>query len=147
MYSFRKYTFQHHSSKALIILLMPIFLLQKQYLYSKQQCESCVRDSLALFLVFVRRKVTINEKISFKEYVSEIRLPDCSKLSANWKNGNDVTIFISAVIVNFLDVFCFSGQVQLLVQVSCQYHHWFLSYGNFLFKGLTRNLEIANTSV
>ena len=34
----------------------------------------------------------INENISFTDYPSEIRLPDCSKLALNTKNDNDVTI-------------------------------------------------------
>ena len=32
-------------------------------------------------------------------------------------------------------------------QVSCQYHLWFRSYENFFLWGLTRNLEIGNTTV
>ena len=54
--SFRKYTF---NTKVLLILLN--FFLQKisvfwskQHLCSKQWCESCVRDFLVLFSVFVR---------------------------------------------------------------------------------------------
>ena len=50
------------STKPLLILLMPAFFFflenisifwQKQYLYSKQQCESCFGDFLVLFSVFV----------------------------------------------------------------------------------------------
>ena len=65
----------------------------KQYLYSKQWCESCVKYFLVLCSVFVRQKVTINENLSFTDYVSGNRLRDCSKLAVNWKNDNDVTIF------------------------------------------------------
>ena len=36
---------------------------------------------------------------------------------------------------NFFDII-FSCQVKLLVQVSCQYYHWFWSYDNFLFQGI-----------
>ena len=43
--------------------------------------------------------------------------------------------------------FCFSCHVKLLVQVSCQYHHWFWSYDSSLFKGLTINLEIRITPI
>ena len=39
---------------------------------------------------------------------------------------------------NFLMLFCFSCQLQLLVQVFCQYHCQFWSYKNFLL--LTRSL-------
>ena len=34
-----------------------------------------------------------------------------------------------------------------MVQVSCQYHHWFWSYNTLLLQGLTRNLEIGNSPV
>ena len=135
--SFRKYTFQYQSP--LNFADVSIFLQKlnvfwpKQYLYSKQQCESCVRDFLVLFSVFVRQKVTITENITFADSVSGIRPPDCSKLAKNPKNDNDVTIFRHDVIVElFLTLFCFSCQVQLLVQVSCQYRHWFWSYDNLL---------------
>ena len=65
----------------------------KKYLYSKRCCESCVRDFLVLFSVFVREKVPITEKITFADSVSGIRPPDCSKLAKNPKNDNDVIIF------------------------------------------------------
>ena len=44
----------------------------------------------------------------------------------------------------FLTLFRFACKVYLLVQVSCQYHHWFLT---IFYKGLTINLEIGNTPV
>ena len=50
--SFRKYAFQYQG--ILIFAYISIIFWQKQYLYSKQQCESCVRDFLVLFSVFVR---------------------------------------------------------------------------------------------
>ena len=126
--SFRKYTFQclgplNFADVRIFLQKISIFC-PKKYHYSKQQCESCVRDFLVLFSVFVRQKVTITENITFADSVSGIRPPDCSKLAKNPKNDNDVTIFRHDVIVNFfLTLFCFSCQVQLLVQVSCQYHH------------------------
>ena len=57
--------------------------------------------------------MTINENISFTDYASRICLPDCSKLTVNWKNGNDVTIFEHGVIIKFFDValFLFSSLV------------------------------------
>ena len=64
----------------------------KLYFYSNQQCENCVRDFLVLFSVFVRQ-FTINENVSFTYYASRIWFLDYSKLPANWKNGNYVTIF------------------------------------------------------
>ena len=36
---------------------------------------------------------TINENISFVDYASGIRLPDCSELAINQKNDNDVITF------------------------------------------------------
>ena len=48
----------------------------------------------------------------------------------------------------YLTLFCFYCQFYLLVQVSCQYHHWFWSYDNFfLYKGLNRNPKIGNTHI
>ena len=80
----------------------------KKTIYS----ESCVRDFLVLFSVFVRKKVTITENITFADSVSGIRPPDCSKLAKNPKNNNNVTIFRSDINVNpFLTLFCFSCQV------------------------------------
>ena len=46
-----------------------------------------------MFSVFVRQKVTITENITFVDSVSEIPPPDCSKLTKNLKNDNDVAIF------------------------------------------------------
>ena len=60
-----------------------------------------------MFSVFVRQKVTITENITFADYVSGIRPPNCSKLAKNLKNDNDVTILRDDVIVNFFDVVLF----------------------------------------
>ena len=81
----------------------------KYYLYSKWLFESCVRDFLVLFSVFVGKKITINEKIKFTDYASRIRLPDCSKLAANWKKGNGITVFQHRQTC--LTLFCFSCQI------------------------------------
>ena len=110
--SFRKYTLQcldplnfadvnNFSCKKLTIFF------PKKYLYSKRQCESCVRDFLVLLSVFLRQKVTITENIIFAESVSGIRSPDCFKLARNPKNDNDVTIFRHDVNINFFDVVLF----------------------------------------
>ena len=71
--------------------------LPKKYLFSKQQCESGIRDVLVLFSGFVREKVTITENITFAD----------SKLAKNPKNDNDVTVFWHDVVVNFFDVILF----------------------------------------
>ena len=71
----------------------------KKYLYSKQYCESCVRDFLVLFSVFVRQKVTVTENITFADSVSGIRPPELSKLAENLKNDNVVTISRHDVII------------------------------------------------
>ena len=105
IFSFRKYTFQCLGfldfADVSIFLQKIIVFCPKKYLYSKQQCESCVRDFLVLFSVFVRQKVTITENITFADSVSGIRPPDCSKLAKNPKNDNDVTIFRHDVNVKF----------------------------------------------
>ena len=109
--SFRKYTFQYlgplNFADVSIFLQKISVFCPKKYLYSKQQCESCVRDFLVLFSVFVRQKVTITENITFSDSVSEIRCPDCSKLAKNPKNDNNVTIFRHEVNLKFFDVVFF----------------------------------------
>ena len=104
---------------------------------------NCVREFLVLFLVFVIWKITINENISFTDYASGIRLPDCSKLTLISKHRNDVTTFWHDVIVKF-----FWRSFVSLVKFS----HWFKFYVNIItgsgvmtisfYKGLTRNPEI-----
>ena len=42
--------------------------------------------------------MTFNEKVSFTDYASGIRLPDCSKFAINGKNNNGVTICRDDVI-------------------------------------------------
>ena len=129
---------------------MSVFFLQKisvfcpkKYLYSMQKCESCVRDFLVLFSVFVRQKVTVTENITSADSVSGIRPPDCSKLAKNPKNDNDVTIFRHDVNVNFFWL-CFVSLVK--------FSYWSTFHVNiftgsgimtiFFYKGLTRNPEI-----
>ena len=109
--SFRKYTFQclgplNFADVSIFQQKNSVFC-PKKYLYSKQQCESCVRDFLVLFSVFVRQKVTFTENITFADSVSGIRPPDCSKLTKNPKTNNDFTIFRHDVNGNFFDVVLF----------------------------------------
>ena len=109
--SFRKYIFS--SLGPLNFADVSIFLQKnnvfypKKYLYSKQQRESCVKYFLVLFSVFVRKKVTIIENITFADSVSGIQPPDCSKLAKNLKNDNDVKIFRNEVLAKFFDVVLF----------------------------------------
>ena len=109
--SFRKYTFQclgplNFADVSIFLQKISVFC-PKKYLYSKQQCESCVRDFLVLFSVFVRQKVTVTENITFADSVSGIRSPDCSKLAKNPKNDNDVTCSWHDVNIIFFDVVLF----------------------------------------
>ena len=111
--------FQKITKTSLILLISAFFckeiclFWQKQYLlFSIQFCSS--------------------------DRASEIRLPDCFKLAINQKNDN-VTICQHDVIINFFLLPCFSCQVQVLVQVSCQHHYWFWSYGNFRLYGIDKN--------
>ena len=137
--SFRKYIFQ---SLAPLILLMSPFFLQKisifcpkKYHYSKQQCESCVRDFLVLLSVFIRQRVTVTKKKGFADSVSGIRSPDCSKLAKKSKSDNDGNIFRHDVIVKFFLTFhvnIVTGPEIITI---------------FFYKGLTRNPEIGNTPV
>ena len=119
IYGFKKYTFQQQNP--LNIADVSIFLqtisifYKKQYLYSKHQYESCVRDSLVLFSVFVRQKVTFNENVGFTDYTSGLRLPNCFKLTINSKNDNDITNSNVTPSSDFFDIALFFSKVQLLV--------------------------------
>ena len=73
----------------------------KKSAFTQSHSEGCVRDFLVLFSVFVIQKVAINENVSFTDYASGIRLPDCYKLATNWKNSNDITICQNYIIANF----------------------------------------------
>ena len=53
------------------------------------------------FLLDLFSQSAINDNISFTDYTSGIRLPECSKLAINWKIDNDVTIFRHDVIIKF----------------------------------------------
>ena len=77
---------------------------RKQYLYSKQQCESCVRIFLVMFSVIVRQKITVNKNVSFRDYASGIRLADCSKMVIYSKNNNDVIFSNMTLLSCFFDV-------------------------------------------
>ena len=99
----------------------------------------------SFFSVFIRWKVTINENISFTDYASEIRLPDCSKLAVNQKNQN-VTISQHNIIISFFQD-CFISLVK--------FSYWSKFHVNIITgsgvrtilfcKRLTRNQEIKNT--
>ena len=52
--------------------------------------ESYVRGFLALFSLFVKKKVTIDEKVSFRELMYWGWLHDCSKTAKNKRNDNDI---------------------------------------------------------
>ena len=101
-----------------------------------------------MFSAFVRKKVAINEKITFPDSVSGIWPPDCSKFPKNPKNFNDVTIFPHGVNVNFFWR-CFVCIVN--------FSYWSKFHVNmitgsgimtiFFHKGLTGNPEIGNVSV
>ena len=134
--NFSKYTFQclgllNFADVSIFLQKISLFC-PKKYLYSKQQFESCVTDFLVLFAIFLRIMVTITENITFTDSVSGIRPPYCSKLAKNpemtmMSQFSDMT---SSSI--FFTLFCFSCQIQLLFQDSCQYRNWFWNYDNFL---------------
>ena len=102
------------SSKSHLILLMSAYFCKKisifykkYYLYSKHYYESCVRDSLDLFSVFVRQKVTVNQNVSFTDYTSGHQLLNCFKLAINLKNDNDVTNSDITPSSDFFDIAVF----------------------------------------
>ena len=101
IFSFRKYTFQHQGflnfADVSIFLQKVSIFWQKQYLYSKQQCESCVRNFQFCFRFLQHKKLLF----------MRIWVPECSKLTINQKNDNEVTIFQHTIIFEFFDVILF----------------------------------------
>ena len=95
--------------------------------------ESCVRDFLFLFSVFVKSKVIVNENVSFIDHASGIRLLDGCKLAINSKKAMTSQFADMTSSSIFLTFLYFSCQVYPLVRVLCQYNDWFWSYGNFYF--------------
>ena len=57
-----------------------------------------------LFSVFIRKKVTVTENITFADSMSGIRSPDYSKVVKNPKNDNDVTISRHDVNVKLMSI-------------------------------------------
>ena len=81
--------------------------------------------------------VTVNENVSFTDYASGIRLPDCSKLVINRNKSLSVflTLLFSLVKLSYWSMFhvnIITGSLVLTI---------------FLQRGLTRNPEIGITCV
>ena len=119
--SFTKYTFQCQGP--LNSADGSIFFFCKNVTFAQSNSVKAVIDIFSSVFTYCKIfQVTFNKNVCFIDQATGIRLPDCSKLSINRKNYNDLTICRHGVIVSFLKFFCFSCQVQLLVQVSCRYH-------------------------
>ena len=94
--SFRKYTFYclgllNFADVSISLQKNSVFIRKSTLL--KVEIRDFVRDFSVLFSVFVRKKVTTTENITFADSVSEVRPMGCSKLAKNPINDNDVTIF------------------------------------------------------
>ena len=74
-------------------------------IFTRNNSARPVLDIFRSVFRFCKKRVTINENISFTDYASGIRVG--SKLTINWKNGSDVTIFRYDIIVIFFDVVLF----------------------------------------
>ena len=81
--------------------------------------------------------VTVNENVSFTDYASGIRLPDCSKLVINRNKSLSVflTLLFSLVKLSYWSMFYVNIITGSLVMTI------------FLHRGLTRNPEIGITCV
>ena len=82
---------------------MSAFFAKSHYFLAKivPLLKAIVWKQFVLFSDFVRKKVTVNENVSFTDYASGIRLPDCFKLAINWKNDNDIPTGRHDIIINF----------------------------------------------
>ena len=120
----------------------------KRYLYSKQYCESCLREFLVLFVVFVRQKVTVTGSITFADSVSGIQSLEGSKLARNPENESDVTISWHDVKVKFflrrlvsLVKFCYWPKFHVNIITG------FGIMTIFFYMGWARNPEVRNIPV
>ena len=96
----------------------------------------------------LRQKVTVNESISFTDHASGIWLPDGCKLVINQQKDKDFTIVQHDIIIKFF----WRCPVSLV-----KFSYWSKFHVNtmtgsgvmtiFVYKGLTRNVEIKNTSI
>ena len=93
------------STKTPLILLISAFFGKNNTFTQSNSLRAALDIFLVLFSIFVRLKVTINESVSFTDYSSGIRLPDCCKLAINRKNDNDFRIYQNNVIVKFFFYF------------------------------------------
>ena len=97
---------------------------------------------------FFDQNNTYTQSNNVRVLLEKKRLPDCSKLAINWKNGNDVTIFGHDIIVKlfrrgFVSVVKFSYWSKFHLNI-------FTGSGVitiFFCTGLTRNAKIGNTPV
>ena len=94
----------------------------------------------------LRQKVTVNESISFTDHASGIWLPDGCKLVINQQKDKDFTIVQHDIIIKFFWR-CPVSLVKFSYWSKFHVNTWFWSYDNFVYKGLTRNVEIKNTSI
>ena len=141
---FKKYPVQYQD--LLNFADVSIFCIKKTFVKNSTftqiiSNENYVSYSLVLFSIFVRQKVTVNENVSFTDYTSGFRLPNCSKLAINPKNDKVVINSDITLSSDFFYISVFLSQVQLLVQVSRQYHDYFQSYGNFPLKRVDRKFR------
>ena len=119
----------------------------KKYPYSKQQCESCGRDFLVLFSVFVRQKVTVNGNINFANSLSRIWLLGLLQIGQNSEKWQCCHNFLICHRQSFLTFF-----VSLVKFSYWSKFHVSIITGSgimtvFFYKGLTRNPEIRNIPV
>ena len=69
------------------------------------------------------------------DHASGVRIPDCFKLTINWKMTMRTSLFADKMSSSsFLKLPSFSCQVQLLVEVSRQYHCYCWNYGSFFIR-------------
>ena len=148
--SFRKYTFQCqdplNSADASIFLPKISIFFCKDGTFTQSNSVKAVIDTFSsVFTSCKIFQVTFNKNVCFIDQASGIRLSDCSKLSINRKNYNDLTICRHDVIVSFLKFFVsltkFSYWSKFHVDIIADAGVMKV----FFYKGLTRNPEIGNS--
>ena len=116
--------------------MMSVFVCKTSAFFGK---NNTFTHSTIFKTVFVVLQFSINENVSFADYVSEMRVPDYSKSTIKQNNDSDVIISINDVIFKFFDTFLFSLSILVTGPSSMSISSPVLQ----LWQLLTRNPEIG----
>ena len=136
IYSFRKYTFQclvclDFADVSIFFCKKFAVFVQKSTFTQSNNMRAVLEIFQFCFQFFVRQKVTVAENITLQILCPESGL----QTAPNWPKIQKMTMtshFSDMTSTSIFLTICFSCRVQLLVQVSFQYHYQFWNHDNFL---------------